>query len=104
MRSRHVPQRTCVVCGTKVAQRELVRVALTPDDGCHVDETGRRAGRGAYLCRRRECWDRALRSDRLARSLRGELSAEDKARLAAFASGLRPEGDILSASPARRLV
>ncbi len=80
---RHVPVRTCVMCGTKTAKRELVRVVLTPQGECIVDETGKRPGRGAYLCHRAECWERAASTNRLAHALRGELKASDKERLVA---------------------
>ncbi len=85
---RHVPVRTCVMCGTKTAKRDLVRVVLTPQGECIVDETGKRPGRGAYLCHRPECWERAGSTDRLARALRGEVRASDKESLAAAGAAL----------------
>ena len=88
MRTRHVPQRSCIICGTKTAKRELVRVVLTPEGECLVDPTGKRAGRGAYICHRQECWDRAVLGGRLAHALRGDISIEDKARLTEFSHTL----------------
>ena len=85
-RKRHVPQRSCVICRTKTSKGELVRVVLTPDGECAVDETGKQAGRGAYLCRREQCWERALSTGRLANALRGELRDADRKRLAAYAA------------------
>lgn len=84
MGARHVPQRTCVICGTKTAKRELVRVVLTPDGECLIDETGKRSGRGAYVCGKQECRQQAMKGGRLARALRVEptaLRTEDKERL-----------------------
>lgn len=89
MRNRHIPQRSCVVCGEKTSKRELVRIVMTPERECAVDDTGKRSGRGAYLCRRPECWDAALRRGRLAAALRGQIEQSDKERLAAFAAGIR---------------
>ena len=85
---RHVPQRTCVVCGTKAPKHELVRGVRTPSGDVAVDETGKLNGRGAYLCRRPACWDAIRSGPRLTRTLRVELSATDKERLAAFAATL----------------
>lgn len=79
-RSRPVPQRTCVVCRDKTSKRALVRLVRT-DQGVLVDATGKLNGRGAYLCTRSECWDRALSSDVLNRALRVTLTAEDRERL-----------------------
>ena len=79
-RIRPVPQRTCVVCRDKTSKRALVRLVRT-DQGVLVDATGKLNGRGAYLCARSECWDRALSSDVLNRALRVTLTAEDRERL-----------------------
>jgi uncharacterized protein len=84
MRIRHVPQRSCTVCGEKTAKRELFRVVLTPEGECLVDTTGKRNGRGAYLCHKPACWERAVKGGRLAHSLRGDIRPADKERLAEF--------------------
>jgi predicted RNA-binding protein YlxR (DUF448 family) len=49
-----------------------------------VDETGKSAGRGAYLCRKAECWRQGLQSKRLEKSLSVTLSTVDQAQLLAF--------------------
>ena len=76
------------MCGTKTAKRDLVRVVLTPQGECVVDETGKRPGRGAYLCHRPDCWERAASTERLARALRGEVSVSDRKQLAAAGAAL----------------
>lgn len=83
------PQRTCVACRSTSDKRELVRIVRTPTGAVEVDPTGKKAGRGAYLCRQVECWDTALRKDRLASALRTKLTAEDRQRLVDFAGTLR---------------
>jgi uncharacterized protein len=88
MHQRHVPERSCVICRTKTAKRELVRVVLTPTGSCTVDETGKLAGRGAYLCHQPDCWERAVKGGRLAHALRGEVTEQDKARLTEFSATL----------------
>ena len=95
MRNRHVPQRSCVICGMKAAKRELFRIVRTPEHECVVDETGKQSGRGAYVCGRAACWDSALRGGRLKTALRGEISQADRERLAAFAERVTaPEGAV----------
>ena len=89
MRNRHIPQRSCVICGVKTSKRELVRIVMTPERECAVDDTGKRSGRGAYLCRRPGCWDAALKGGRLAAALRGRIEQSDRERLTAFAEGIR---------------
>jgi len=76
-RVRHIPVRTCVVCREKAGKRTLVRVVRT-DVGVRVDPSGKLNGRGAYLCERESCWDRALTSDILNKALRIILTAEDR--------------------------
>src|SRR5690606_36037441 len=59
-RRRHVPQRTCIGCRSARDKRELLRIVRTPDGEIAFDPTGKRSGRGAYVCRDEACLDRAL--------------------------------------------
>lgn len=77
---KHVPQRTCCVCRTKDAKRQLTRIVRT-DSGVQIDSTGKLNGRGAYLCDHPVCWDKAASSELLAKALRVPLSSEDRMRL-----------------------
>ena len=79
--ARHVPQRTCVACRQVKAKRSLVRLVRVADGSVEVDATGRKAGRGAYLCDAPECWDAGVRQGRLERVLRTALSGENRERL-----------------------
>lgn len=85
-RPKHIPQRTCVACRDTSAKRQLVRVVRQPDGSVKVDATGKANGRGAYLCARPACWDKALKHALLERALKTSLSAEDQAHLAAYAA------------------
>jgi hypothetical protein len=60
MAGKHVPQRTCISCRTIRGKREFVRIVRVTANHLEADETGKKSGRGAYLCRQRECWDEAL--------------------------------------------
>lgn len=81
LRQRRLPQRTCVACRGTTEKRELVRLVRNVEGRVEVDPTGKKAGRGAYLCRRLECWQEALRKDRLSHALRTKLTEADREAL-----------------------
>ena len=78
-----MPSRSCVACRTSRPKRELVRVVRTPDGRVLIDESGRLAGRGAYLCRDGACWRIAHERGALARALNITVPEELRAVLAA---------------------
>lgn len=82
------PQRTCVGCGAVRAKREMVRVVRTPQGTVEADPTGKKAGRGAYLCAQEECWKAGLAKGRLERSLKTSISKADADALRAYAGSL----------------
>lgn len=90
MRRKHIPQRTCVGCRQASGKRQLVRLVRTPDGTVEIDETGKRPGRGAYLCRHRSCWQIALQERRLEYALRlnRPLTEENSAVLIAYSGAL----------------
>ena len=88
MQRRQPPQRTCIACRSTTGKRELVRVVRTPQGAVELDLTGKKAGRGAYLCARAECWETGLKKSRLANALKTQLSTDDRRRLSEFAQGL----------------
>ncbi|NOZ26842.1 MAG: YlxR family protein [Chloroflexi bacterium] len=92
MRRRHVPQRTCIACRKVQSKRELVRIVRTPEGEVVIDPTGKRSGRGAYLCRSQECWQKILASGgrRLEHALKTHIDAEALAMLEAYARELAP--------------
>lgn len=90
-RPRRLPQRSCVACRTTAAKREFVRIVRLPTGAVEVDPTGKKSGRGAYLCRRVACWEDELKRSRLAKALRTTLSEESRAALQAFAATLPAE-------------
>jgi predicted RNA-binding protein YlxR (DUF448 family) len=78
---KHVPHRTCVVCRQTSDKRTLTRIVRTPEDGVVVDVTGKRNGRGAYVCDQDACWEQALMTAVLDRALRTTLTEADRVRL-----------------------
>jgi uncharacterized protein len=88
-RQKHIPQRTCVSCRRTDAKRGLVRVLRDGEGRVSVDPTGRRNGRGAYLCHDPACWQNAIKRKALERALRLEqLHPDDRDALLAYAAGL----------------
>lgn len=91
VRQKHVPQRTCIACRRSDAKRALIRLVRDATGRVSIDPTGKRNGRGAYLCSDPACWDQALRRRGLERALRvSAIPAEDLATLEAFALTLTP--------------
>jgi len=83
--TRHIPQRTCLGCRQVRAKRELIRIVNTPTGSIEVDITGRKAGRGTYLCPTLECWEVGLKSNRLDHALRTGLSTDSREQLMKYA-------------------
>ncbi len=91
MRRKHIPQRTCIACREVQGKRQLVRIVRTPEGSVQLDETGKRSGRGAYLCRRAACWDKALRSKQLEHALKTTIAPDDLVQLEQYAATLAQE-------------
>ena len=69
MAEKKIPQRTCIGCNTERSKKELLRVVRAPDGSVSVDTTGKKSGRGAYLCYSADCLKKAVKSKRLERKL-----------------------------------
>ncbi|WP_330521354.1 RNase P modulator RnpM [Cuneatibacter caecimuris] len=65
-----VPLRQCVGCREMKSKKELVRILKTTEDELMIDATGKKNGRGAYICRSMECLEKAQKSKGLERSLK----------------------------------
>ena len=100
-RPKHVPLRTCVSCRETKPKRELLRVVRTPDGHVMIDATGKKSGRGAYLCARLSCWETALKKQRLEQEFELTLSEEDRAGLDAFIATLPRDEPAPPAAKAR---
>ena len=77
-----IPMRQCTGCREMKEKKELLRVIRTPQGELCIDETGKKNGRGAYLCRSRDCFTKARKNHGLERSLKQEIPAEIYDRLA----------------------
>jgi hypothetical protein len=65
-----------VICGNKTAKRELLRIVAAPDGAVAVDDTGKKAGRGAYVCADGRCVSSKLSRARLEHLLRTKIQPE----------------------------
>ncbi|MCL6611897.1 MAG: YlxR family protein [Peptococcaceae bacterium] len=75
-RVKKVPQRMCVGCREMKPKKELIRIVRTPAESIEVDPTGKKSGRGAYICPTVECLQKAAREKRLERALERPVSRE----------------------------
>ena len=75
MANKKIPMRQCAGCGEMKAKKELLRVLKT-EDGVLLDATGKKNGRGAYICANTECLKKARKSKGLERSLKVAIPDE----------------------------
>ena len=72
-KKRKIPERQCLGCNRHAPKAELLRVVRDPDGNVSLDFSGRKAGRGAYICRSVECLRRARKNRRIAGNLKCEI-------------------------------
>ena len=81
MQAKKIPLRMCSGCGQHLPKKELVRVVRSAEGELSVDLTGRKPGRGAYLCPKADCLRKARKARRLERSLDCQIPDEVYQRL-----------------------
>lgn len=74
--NKKIPMRKCVGCGEMKSKKEMMRVLKTSDDEFVLDATGKKNGRGAYLCPSCECFAKAVKSKGLERSFKQAIPKE----------------------------
>ena len=73
---RKVPMRKCVGCGEMKSKKEMMRILKTPEEEFVLDTTGKKNGRGAYLCFSKECFAKAVKGKGLERSFKQSIPKE----------------------------
>ncbi|MCQ2495363.1 MAG: YlxR family protein [Lachnospiraceae bacterium] len=73
---RKIPLRKCTGCNEMIPKKEMIRVILDPEGNIDLDDTGKRNGRGAYICKKRECFRKAVKSKGLEKSLKCSIPEE----------------------------
>ena len=76
-----MPLRMCLCCRVQKDKKELIRVVRTPEGEIELDTTGRKAGRGAYICSADICLKRAIKGKVLEKSLQRSIPQEVVTRL-----------------------
>ncbi len=76
MKVKKIPLRMCTGCMEMKPKKELIRVVKSPEGEVSVDLTGKKSGRGAYICKNIECLEKAFKAKRLSRNLEIAISEE----------------------------
>ena len=74
--SKKIPLRQCIGCGEMKSKKELIRILKTAEDEIVLDVTGKKNGRGAYLCNSKECLEKTIKSKGLDRSFKMSIPNE----------------------------
>lgn len=74
--AKKLPLRMCTGCGEMKTKKEMLRVLKTPEDDIVIDTTGKKNGRGAYICCRLSCLQKAIKTRGLERSLKTSIPKE----------------------------
>lgn len=69
MKSQKIPMRLCLGCNEMKPKKELMRIVKSPEDEISLDFTGKKNGRGAYLCKDVQCFEKARKARRFEKSL-----------------------------------
>jgi predicted RNA-binding protein YlxR (DUF448 family) len=77
----HIPERTCIACGSKYPKRQMIRLVRDHDGNITVDQTGKTHGRGCYVCNSLECWEKDNLPHNLSKGLRVPVSQSTKESL-----------------------
>ena len=90
-KSKRLPQRTCISCRQIKEKKALIRLVFVENGVIGVDISGKKPGRGAYLCPNKVCWELALKKNRLEYALRTKLSDDNRQILTEYFHNLLEE-------------
>ena len=76
MSTKKIPLRQCIGCGEMKSKKEMIRVLKTAEDEIVLDATGRKNGRGPYLCPSMDCFKKAVKNKGLERSFKTAIPKE----------------------------
>lgn len=76
MKVKKIPQRMCTGCMQMKSKKELIRVVKNKDGEISIDLTGKKPGRGAYICKNAECLEKAFNTKRLEKNLETRIDKE----------------------------
>ncbi len=75
MTERKIPLRKCIGCSQMVDKRQLVRIVRNKEGEISLDLTGKKPGRGAYICQNVECLNKAQKARRLEKAFSAQIDA-----------------------------
>lgn len=75
MKPKKIPMRMCLGCNEMKLKKELIRVVKSPEGEISLDFTGKKSGRGAYICRSVECFNKARKGRRLEKAFSCKIDA-----------------------------
>lgn len=73
MKTRKIPMRKCIGCMESFSKKELCRIVKNKENEIILDLTGKVNGRGTYICKKSDCFEKAIKTKRLAKSLEMEI-------------------------------
>ena len=73
--NKKIPARRCVACNEQKEKNNLLRIVRTPEGSIEIDQTGKKNGRGAYICKNIDCLNKIKKSKRLEKNL--DISIDD---------------------------
>lgn len=76
MKSKKIPMRMCLGCNEMKPKKELIRVVKSPEGDISLDFTGKKSGRGAYVCRNTECFNKARKARRFEKAFSCRIDEE----------------------------
>ena len=82
-----IPQRTCIGCNSKKDKKDLIRVVKNKEGEINIDLTGKKDGRGIYLCKSEECLNKAIKNKRISRTFEMEINENIYENLRKFING-----------------
>lgn len=81
MKKRKIPLRVCAGCQEQKNKKDMIRIVRTPEGTVEIDKTGKKSGRGVYICPTADCLEKAYKEHRLERSLKAKVSEDIYAAL-----------------------
>lgn len=73
---KQMPQRTCVGCMQKKDKKDLIRIVKNKENEIFVDKTGKKEGRGIYICDNQECLEKAIKTKKIEKTFETKISEE----------------------------
>ena len=90
-KNKRLPQRTCIACQQIKEKKALIRLVRADNGVAEIDISGKKPGRGAYLCPKKVCWELVLKKNRLEHALRTKINDDNRQILIEYIYNLLEE-------------